>query len=399
MKRLHKGFGIISLFTIVALLLAACQPVSPSGAAQPATPAKAPAAGAQTIKIGLMSPLTGGAAFLGQEQKGFAQVAIEIFNERTGMKIQLVEGDTELNPDTAKTIADRLVSDADVMVVVGPAGSQECEATKPIFAKAGLAHLTHSCTRTDLTSKEKATSTFFRPIPRDSDQSKTDAAFMLDKLKVKSAYLVDDQSSYSTGLDDELAAALKAGGMTTIQRASVKQDDTDFSSLVTQIMDAKVDVVFFPGQIAGQLSTLAIQLNEQSYKGIFFMADGGFSPDVLKAGGKALAGAYVSVFSPDPGQVPSAKPYTDRYVKEFSKEFGAFGGASALTTYVALDAIERCSKAGAVTRDCVVKMLKSTDLKETPLGVPVKFDENNQSSVSKFFLFQIKDGKYVLVNN
>lgn len=397
MKRLNSMFGVISLFAIVALVLAACQPVTSSPAAQPAA---APAAAAgKTIKIGLMSPLTGGAAFLGQEQKGFAKVTIDIFNERTGLKVELVEGDTELNPDTAKTVAERMVSDPDIVVVVGPAGSQECEATKPIFAKAGLAHLTHSCTRTDLTAKDKTTPTFFRPIPRDADQSATDGAFMINTLKVKSAYLVDDQSSYATGLDDELAAALKAGGVTDIQRASVKNDDTDFSSLVTQIIAANADVVFFPGQIGNQLSTLATQLSEQGFKGTYFLADAGFSPDVLKAGGKALEGAYVSVFSPDPAQVPDAKEYTDRYAKEFSKDFGAFGGASALTTFVALDAVERCSKAGAVTRQCVIDMLKTTKLDKTPLGVPVSFDENNQVANSKFFLFQVKDGKFGLVNN
>lgn len=395
MKRLNRMFGVISLFAIVALVLAACQPVTSNPAAQPAA---APAAATgKTIKIGLMSPLTGGAAFLGQEQKGFAKVTIDIFNERTGLKVELVEGDTELNPDTAKTVAERMVSDPDIVVVVGPAGSQECEATKPIFAKAGLAHLTHSCTRTDLTAKDKGTPTFFRPIPRDADQSATDGAFMINTLKVKSAYLVDDQSSYATGLDDELAAALKAGGVADVQRASVKNDDTDFSSLVTQIIAANADVVFFPGQIGNQLSTLATQLSEQGFKGTYFLADAGFSPDVLKAGGKALEGAYVSVFSPDPGQVPDAKEYTDRYVKEFSKDFGAFGGASALTTFVALDAVERCSKAGAVTRQCVIDMLKTTKLDKTPLGVPVSFDENNQVANSKFFLFQVKDGKFGLV--
>ena len=64
---------------------------------------------------------------------------------------------------------------------------------------------------------------------------------------------------------------------------------------------------------------------------------------------------------------------------------------------MALDAVERCSKAGAVTRQCVIDMLKTTKLDKTPLGVPVSFDENNQVANSKFFLFQVKDGKFGLV--
>jgi branched-chain amino acid transport system substrate-binding protein len=353
--------------------------------------------GAGTIKVGFMGPLTGGAAFLGTEQQGFAQVAVDIFNERTGLNVQLVAEDTELNPDIARTVAERLAADPEIVVVVGPAGSQECESTKPIFAEAGLAHLTQSCTRTDLTDPANATETFFRPIPRDADQSATDADYMINTLGVQSAYLVDDQSSYAVGLCDEMEAALTAAGV-TVERASVTQDDTDFSSLVTAIIASGAEVVFFPGQLGNQLSTLVIQLREQGYEGIYFLADAGFSPDVVNAAGNALDGAYVSVFSPDPKQVPAAEEYITRYAEQYNPEFGAFGGATALTTYVALDAIERCSQAGEVTRACVIEQLKSTDLQETPLGIPVAFDETNQIIGSRFFLFQVEDGTFTLLN-
>jgi len=391
---------VLALLSTLALLLGACAPVAAPAATESAAPteaaAEAPAPEGGAIKVGLMAPLTGGAAFLGNEQQGFAQVTVDIFNERTGLNVQLVAEDTELNPDTAKIVAERLAADPEIVVVVGPAGSQECESTKPVFAAAGLAHLTQSCTRTDLTAPENATPTFFRPIPRDADQSATDAAYMLETLQVTSAYLVDDQSSYAVGLCDEIQAALEAGGV-TVERASVTQDDTDFSSLVTAIVAANPDVVFFPGQIGSQLSTLVIQLREQGYAGVYFLADAGFSPDVVSAGGDALDGTYVSVFSPDPKQVPQAAEYITRYAEQFNPDFGAFGGAAALTTFVALDAIERCSAEGTITRACVVEKLQSTDLAETPLGIPISFDENNQVQGSRFFLFQIEGGEFTLL--
>jgi branched-chain amino acid transport system substrate-binding protein len=398
----------LTILLILLLILTACAPVASPGmdggetAAATEEPAEAGAeAGAETadgaIKIGFMGPLTGGAAFLGTEQQGFAQVTVDIFNERTGLNVQLVAEDTELNPDIARTVAERLAADPEIVAVVGPAGSQECESTKPIFAEAGLAHLTQSCTRTDLTDPANATETFFRPIPRDSDQSATDADYMINTLGVQSAYLVDDQSSYAVGLCDELEAALTAAGV-TVERASVTQEDTDFSSLVTAIIASGAEVVFFPGQIGNQLSTLVIQLREQGYEGIYFLADAGFSPDVVNAAGDALDGTYVSVFSPDPKQVPAAEEYITRYAEQYNAEFGAFGGAAALTTYVALDAIERCSQAGEVTRACVVEQLKTTDLQETPLGIPVAFDETNQIIGSRFFLFQVEDGQFTLLN-
>ena len=81
------------------------------------------------------------------------------------------QGDTEINPDVGRVVAERLAADPDLYVVVGPMGSQVCEATQPIFEDAGLAQITQACTRTDLT--DPGTPTFFRPIPSDADQSKT----------------------------------------------------------------------------------------------------------------------------------------------------------------------------------------------------------------------------------
>ncbi|MEZ4630775.1 MAG: ABC transporter substrate-binding protein [Deinococcales bacterium] len=97
---------------------------------------------AQDIKIAFMGPLTGGAAFIGQEMIGFSKAAVAIFNEETGLNVQIVEGDTEINPDVGRIVAERIAADDSVLVVIGPAGSQVCESTQPIFEKAGLAHIT-----------------------------------------------------------------------------------------------------------------------------------------------------------------------------------------------------------------------------------------------------------------
>jgi branched-chain amino acid transport system substrate-binding protein len=346
------------------------------------------------IKIGFMGPLTGGAAFLGQEQLNFAKVAVALFSEETGFNVQLVEGDDMMSPDEGKIVAERFVADPSVLAVVGPAGSQVCEATQPTFADASLVHITPSCTRTSLT--DPGTPTFFRVVPTDADQGPTDADYMVNTLGVKSAYLVDDQSSYAVGLTDELEAALKELGVTEVQRASVNQQDTDFSSLVTTIITANPDVVFFPGQFGGQLATLAVQLKEQNYDGIYFLADGAFDPSWVQTAGAAAEGTYLSFFAPDPHFVSQARDYVTRYEADFG-DFGAFGGPSGLAARIALEAIKRCSDAGDLTRACVVKETAATNMPDSILGVPVSFGPGNQIAGGKFFIFQVKDGAFALV--
>jgi branched-chain amino acid transport system substrate-binding protein len=346
------------------------------------------------IKIGFMGPLTGGAAFLGQEQLNFAKVATQIFNEQTGFNIQIVEGDDKIDPDEGKIVAERFIADDSILAVVGPAGSQVCEAVQPLFAEANMVHITPSCTRVSLT--DPGTPTFFRPIPTDGDQGPTDANFMVEQLGAKSAYLVDDQSSYSTGLTDEVEAALRAAGVTEVQRASVTQQDTDFSSLVTSIIAAGSDVVFFPGQISSQLGTMAAQLAEQGYQGTYFLGDGGFDISWVETAGASANGTYLSFFAPDPRFVPQARDYTTRYAAQYG-DFGAFGGPSALSARILLEAIDRCVTADDISRACVVKETAATNLTDSLLGIPISFGPGNQVEGGRFFIFQVQDGNFVLV--
>lgn len=407
MKNLTRIFGLL---LVTMLMLAACAaPAAEPGTAE-ATEAPAEEAPAEeasedvdeseagpVIGLGYMGPLTGGAAFIGTEQSGFAQVAVDLFNERTGLNVQIIEGDTEINADVGRIVAERFVADDSIVVVVGPAGSQVCESTMPIFEAAGLAHLTPSCTATSLTSEEIGTDTFFRPIPADNDQSRTAAEYLVNELGATSVYLVDDQSSYAVLLDDELEIELEALGVEVAGRASVSQEETDFSSVATTILSSGADAVFFPSQFESQMGTLAVQLVEQGYDGIYFLADGGFSLGWVDIAGEASEGTYVSFFSPDPNFVPEAADYNERYAAEYSEDFGAFGGASALTTFVALDAVERCAEAGEVTRECVVEALGNTDLETTPLGIPISFGDDNQVEGARFFIFQVVDGAFTLV--
>jgi branched-chain amino acid transport system substrate-binding protein len=348
------------------------------------------------IKLGFMGPLTLDAASIGQEQLGFVKATVALFNERTGLNVEIVEGDTELvNPDTGRIVAENFPADPDILVVVGPAASQVCEATQPIFEEAGLAQITPSCTRTDLT--QPGTATFFRPIPTDAVQSATVAEHMINELGVSSVYIVDDQSSYAVGLGDELTTLLEEAGV-TVDRASVTNQETDFSSIATSVVASGSEVVFFPSQIEGQIGTFAVQLREQGFDGIYYLPDGGFASNWVAAAGSAAEGTYVTFFAPDPNYIPTMAPYNEEYVAITGiEEFGAFGGGAGFAAYIALEAIETCVRAEDISRACVVDALTNMNLETTPLGLPVVFGEGNQAE-GGFSLFIIQDGKFVLLN-
>src|SRR5262245_60944228 len=131
MSLLRKIFIAVLLLTLVA--------VSSVTLAQDTAPSV-------TVKLAVLGPFTGPAASVGEEQLNWAKQAVADFNANTGWDVQVLEGDTELDPAKATTVAQSVVSDADVYGAVGPAGSQEVEATAQIFQDASLVHISGSAT-------------------------------------------------------------------------------------------------------------------------------------------------------------------------------------------------------------------------------------------------------------
>lgn len=344
------------------------------------------AAGDCTGSIGLLGPFTGDAASIGQEQLNWATFALDRFNEENGTDLGLVEGDTQLDPAQATTVAQQVVSDSSVLALVGPAGSQEVEAIAPIL-DGGLAMISASATSTDLT--EGDIEGFFRVIPRDDVQGPTIADFILESLDGQNVVIIDDQTSYSTGLAASATETLEEGGA-TVSSDSVSQDQTDFSSLVTGIGE-DVDVVFLPWQIAANAQLFAQQMTEQGKDATIIGGDGLFSPEDFSA-----EGAYVSSFAPDVRGIESAADLVETYEAEYG-DFGTFGPPVFAATEVAATAILAACEDGAPDREGVLAQVGEVTLEDSILGAELSFDDKGDVEGAQFYIFVIEGGEYTLV--
>lgn len=354
------------------------------------TAAPAAAGAACSAKIGFMGPFTGDAASIGQEQLNWGKLGIDDFNAKNGTTFSLVETDTQLDPAQATTGAQKLISDADVVAVLGPAGSQEVEAIGPAMTTAKLAYVSPSATRTSLTVDGKMP-TFARVVPNDDAQGPTIANFVKDTIKATKVLIVDDQTSYSTGLADSATATWKTLGVEVL-RESIAQKSTDFSSLVAKVTD-DVGAVFLPWQIAANAQQFGTQLAEQGKKAVVVGSDGVYSPSDF-----SLEGAYVSSFAPDVRGVPAAADVVAAYQKAHDDKFGTFGPPVYVAAQLIATGIQATCKDGKPgARADVTAAIKATKLDNTILGGPVALDANGDVVGAKFYMSQIKGGKYTLV--
>ncbi len=403
MKR--KAWWFLALAALAALLLVAAgcgggdeeeaapaetAPAETEAPAETGAPAETTEAAGCTASIGFMGPITGDAAAIGTEQLNWAKFAVEQYNEANGTSFTLVEGDTQLDPAQGSTVAPQFVSNEDIVAVVGPAGSQVVEAVGDIFERANMPFVSMSATKVELTTSGEYP-TFLRVVPRDDDQGPTDAAYIAEDIGAQKVFIIDDQSSYSTGLADQAQEALEAAGV-EVTRDSVSQDQTDFSALVSRVED-DTEVVFLPWQIAANAQLFGQQMQEQGKTAVIFGSDGLFSPTDFN-----IAGSYVSSFAPDITSIPEDAELVEAYTAEYG-DFGTFGPPTYEATTVILDAIAALCAAGEEpTREAVLEQIRQTDVPVGILGVPIAFDENGDIIKRRFYIFQIADdGSYQLL--
>jgi branched-chain amino acid transport system substrate-binding protein len=334
-------------------------------------------------------PLTGPVAVLGQEQLHFAELAVAMDNTANGTQISIVQGDTQLTPSIATTVTQQLTSNAKILAVVGPAGSQEVEAIGPLMARAGLAFISGSATNATLTTGTYPT--FFRVVSKDSVQGPEDANFIVANLKPKALMIVDDQEAYSTGLVTAMTPIFTAAGI-KVDHESVSQKVTDFSSLVAKVTP-ETSVVVLPWQIAANAQQFGKDLAQEHKNAVIFGTDGLFSPGTF-----TISGSYVSSFGPDITAIPADAAIAAAAQSKYGS-FGTFGPPVFAATHVIDEAISSVCKAGQTpSRANVLAAIKQTNEPTSILGQPISFDSHGDLVNGKFFLFKISPaGKYQLI--
>ena len=84
----------------------------------------------------------------------------------------------------------------------------------------------------------------FRVCGRDDDQSVAALKFIKDVLGAKTIFIVDDKTTYSQGLADNVEKLAKKDGIKVIEHDHVNQGDKDFSAVLTKIKEAGPDVLY-----------------------------------------------------------------------------------------------------------------------------------------------------------
>jgi len=362
-------------------------------------------AAGKSVSIGIALPFTGASAEDATTILHGAVLAIEEANAKGGpggydIHILTLDNGTatagQYDPAQAATNARKMVSDSAVVAAIGPMASGSGKAMAPLLSQGNLATVTPSSTNPDLTDPKFAAqyrpagkAIYFRTCTTDAYQGPNMANFMVDRLKVKSVFVLDDTGSYGVGLADAFQAQAVKRGMTVLGRDRVDPLQSDYRPVLTKIKSLDAASIY-----CGSSALAGVKLVKQSYEIV---------PDIVKAGGdgmhqtSVLAGAgfpavqgwYSTIAAPHMLDDAKLSPWIDNYQKRWGNRPSDYAITAYDAALVVLAAITTVAKSGApVTRDAVRDAIQAGTV-DTLQGT-LSYDANGDLASHVVSVFQVQ---------
>ncbi len=282
-----------------------------------------PAFSGETIRIGLMCPLTGSWASEGRDMRQIVELLAGQVNEQGGLlgkQVEIIVADDGGDPRTAALAAQRLAA-RNIVGVIGTYGSSITEASQNIYAATNTLQIANGSTSVRLT--EKGLPYFFRTCPRDDEQGRVAVETMLERGYKKIAIL-HDSTTYARGLADEARGLLSGKNVQIVFFDALTPGEQDYTTILTQIRRNEPDVVFFTGYYP-EAAMLLRQKLEMGLEVPFIGGDATNNPDLVKIAGTRAAKGFLFLSPPVPQDLPS--PEAKNFLKAYTDQYGQAPGS------------------------------------------------------------------------
>src|SRR5919108_746303 len=248
---------VVALLALLALLAAACggeeADTGAGGGGFEAGPLGAVTLGPDDpVKIASIQAITGEVASLGEDQVRATQIAIDDLGGKFhGHPIELQSEDDGCAAEAGTTAAQKVVSDEQIVGIIGTSCSGAAVPAAQIISEAGLVMISGSNTSPDLTSLfgkegEAHQEGYFRTAHNDEIQGAAAATYAYDKLKVTKAASIHDGDPYTEGLADSFNRSFEDIGGTITKATAISKGDTDMRPVLTEVEASGAELVYFP---------------------------------------------------------------------------------------------------------------------------------------------------------
>ena len=271
---------------------------------------------ADTIKIGVTSPLTGAAAEVGRIQLNSLKLAAEEVNAAGGVlgrQVELIiEDDQTTNPGIVLAFS-RLAGNTDIVGFIGSIRSTQVNAMAPDVAKVGKPVMFGG---TDPTLTHNGYKWLFRCRPNDSFSARVIADYGINTLQKKKWAIVASTDAFGTGGQKALVGTLEKAGITPVLVQGYANQQADFTPVVLAVKSSECDIISSYFTYEPDCAVFARQLRQLGVRVPWVGSPSIISPVTIGLAKNALYGTYgIADFTPDAND--ASKAFTAAYGKKY----------------------------------------------------------------------------------
>ncbi|MBT9292372.1 ABC transporter substrate-binding protein [Prosthecodimorpha staleyi] len=341
-----------------------------------------PAHSQETVKIGLILPLTGPFASTGRQ----IDAAVKLYMAQNGdtvagKKLQLIVKDDTGVADVTKRMAQELIVNEKVSVLAGFGLTPLALATAPLATQSKTPQVVMAAATSIITEA----SPFVVRTSFTAAQATVPLAEWAAKNEIKK--VVSIVSDYGPGIDVEKSFSetfTKAGG--TIENLRVPLANPDFAPFLQKVADAKPDALlaFVPSGVGAQFMRQFVERGLDK-SGIKLIAEGSVTDDDLLNGvGDVALGVVTSHHYSAAHDSAENKAFVEAFKKAagFRPNFMAMGGYDGM--HLIYEGLKKTNGAGGEALVTAMKGMSWT----SPRG-PVSIDPQTRDIVQNIYVRKV----------
>lgn len=375
----YRIIAIILSLTLLAALVPGCSKSNTGGSAS------------DTIKLGFLGAKTVNNANYGIPGEKGMKMAIEELNAKGGILGKKVEGIYEDNKGDSREIANiatKYCTVDKVSAMIGDPATGLTKVAADIAQKNQVVIFSAGATGTGVV---EIGDFVFRNTLLDKFAAPSVVDWMINTKQWKNmAIITTSNIGYSTALTPVFKEAILAKGGKIVREDSINEGETDFTAQVTNLKQAKPDVIVFTGYYK-EAALFMLEVQKQGLSIPMVGGDGLYGEDLVKLGGSAVEEKVILYcgFSAD-----QPSPETDAFIKAYRAKYNEDPDMFSAQYYDAVMIIAQAMEK-AKSSDPKVFKAELAQLKDYP-GVSGKttFRPDREPVKSPVFLVTVKGGKF-----
>ncbi len=353
-----------------------------------------------TIKIGAILAVTGGASFLGGPESRTIEMQIEKINANGGIhgkKLELILKDSGANPEKAISFAKQLIEEEKVFAIIGPSTSGETMKIKNICEQGKTVLL--SCGAAEVIVNPVAKYVFKTP---QKDSFAVKKIYMeMNKLKISKIAVLAGNTGFGKAGKGQLLAIAPEFGIEVVATEVYDKKATDLSAVVAKLMANKDIQAVVNWSIVPAQAIVAKNMRQAGWNVPLFQSHGFGNIKYVEAAGVAAEGIIFPAgrllvaddLSDDNPQKAVLMNYKNDYEAKFQEQASTFGGHGYDAIMILAKAIEQAGADKEKVRDAIENMKNFAGTGGIFNFTP---EDHNGLDINAFSMMTVKDGKFVL---